>query len=157
MFGISAFAEAPFSALSQTLVSTPLTGVSAAGEVGTVSRGPTSIALSGVVASGFAGAVAYVEGQFLSNDSAAGLVGTVVPTTTVAITGVAASGLAGSVIFGNVLTGVSASGNVGTVAFVKSIALSGVQGGGSVGTVSPVYWILVNTSQTSNWSLVETD
>jgi len=35
--------------------------------------------------------------------------------------------------------------------------LTGVQASGAVGTTTAVYWILVNTSQTPNWELVETD
>ena len=71
MFGISAFAQAPFAALGENVVivaltgvsasgavgsvepakSFALTGVSATGDVGTVVRGDTSLALSGVEAS----------------------------------------------------------------------------------------------------------
>ena len=38
MFGISAFAEAPFAALDKLVVAAALTGVSASGNVGTVDR-----------------------------------------------------------------------------------------------------------------------
>ena len=119
MFGISSFSEAPFSALSQTVISASLTGVVADGGVGTVVffQGPATFALSGVQAGG-------ATGNFY------------VPP---------------------LLSGVQASGAVGTVTFFKDFALSGVQASGDVGNVLPVYWVLVNTSQTANWALVDTD
>ena len=119
MFGISAFSQAPFSSLGEASVVIALTGVSAAGSVGTVAEtnNPTE-----------------------QGNQATGSVGTVVPSRTVAI------------------NGVQAAGNVGTVGLgPRSLALSGVQANGTTGTVTAVYWILVNTSQTPNWELVETD
>jgi hypothetical protein len=38
--------------------------------------------------------------------------------------------------------------------FGKTFALSGVQAAGSVGDVIPVYWKLVDDSQTANWQNV---
>jgi len=73
---------------------------------------------------------------------------------------VAASGAVGTIALAKeiALTGVAAAGVVGTVGLgARSLALSGVQASGTTGTVTAVYWILVNTSQTPNWELVETD
>ena len=75
MFGISAFAETPFSALASPSVP-GLTGVEASGAVGSVSRGDTSFALSGVAASGSVGTV--LGGQALAGVAASGSVGTVI-------------------------------------------------------------------------------
>lgn len=148
MFGISAFAETPFSALNQTLVSTSLTGVVADAAVGTVFRGVTSFALSRVEASSFVGTIVFDQGPELSGNVAAGLVGIVVPSTIIALTGVTASGLVNTAGFQRnfALTGVFASGGVGTVVAQKTFGLTGVQASGNVGNVSSVYWILVATS-----------
>ena len=57
MFGIAAFAEAPFASLSGQTVVVALTGVQASGAVGTVTE-VNSVALTGVVAAGAVGSVA---------------------------------------------------------------------------------------------------
>ena len=50
------------------------------------------------------------------------------------------------------------AGSVGTVGLgARSLALTGVQASGAAGNVIAVYWVLVNTAQTPNWELVETD
>ncbi len=136
MFGISAFAQAPFAALGENVVVVSLTGVVASGNVGSVTENNT-VALSGVVASGEVGTVIYNELDATSGDEAVGLVGTVAPALTVALTGVAASGLLGSLSgLEAAITNVTASGSVGTVTNGGVVvALSGVGAAGGVGTV----------------------
>jgi hypothetical protein len=87
MFGISAFAEAPFAALGENVVVVALTGVVASGDVGTVARGATSLELSGVAASGLVGGVIYNESDAVLTALASGFVGTVTPALTIALTG----------------------------------------------------------------------
>jgi hypothetical protein len=70
---------------------------------------------------------------------------------------VVASGAVGTITHGGAvveITGVSASGDVGSVTANRTVALTGVAATGAVGTVIPVYWILVDDSETSNWQNV---
>jgi len=76
MFGISAFAEAPFASIAGNVVVVALTGVSASGNVGTVTNGGVVVALSGVEASGLVGGVIYNESDAVSTAVAEGFVGT---------------------------------------------------------------------------------
>ena len=99
MFGSSAFAETPFSALSADV----------------------SIAITGVVASG--------------------VLGSITTTVIVAVT----------------ITGVLATGTLGQEAVTQTVNITGVSATGSVGTVRPLlFWGLVNTSQTSSWTNINT-
>ena len=75
MFGISAFAEAPFASLAGQTVVVALTGVQASGAVGTVAVGDRSIDLTGVSATGEVGTAAPVIAVEISGVLAAGSVG----------------------------------------------------------------------------------
>ena len=85
MFGISAFAQAPFAALGENVVVVALTGVSASGNVGSVLSGQE---LTGVSASGAVGSVTGSSTVALSGVAASGFVGSVTAASTVALTGV---------------------------------------------------------------------
>jgi hypothetical protein len=67
MFGISAYAQAPYASLGTSDITIALTGVVASGVVGTVSRGATSIALTGVQAVGSAGTVVAIYWVLVNN------------------------------------------------------------------------------------------
>ena len=140
MFGISAFAEAPFASLSGQTVVVAITGVQASGAVGTVIYElVTTVAITGVQASGAVGTVTYQ------------------PVVVVAITGVEASGAVGNVTETNNPTenGVQATGAVGSVGIgSRTVALTGVQAAGQVGTVGSFYWSLIDDSETPNWQNV---
>ena len=99
MFGSSAFAETPFSALS--------------------------------------GDVAL----FITGSAATGNIGSVTTTVIVAVT----------------ITGVLATGTLGQEAVTQTVNITGVPATGSVGTASPLlFWGLVNTSQPSSWTNINT-
>jgi hypothetical protein len=99
MFGSSAFAETPFSALS------------------------ADVAL------------------FITGDAATGVLGTV---TTAVVTAV-------------VITGIEATGALGQITVTQTVNITGVSATGSVGTVRPLlFWGLVNTSQPSSWTNINT-
>ena len=101
MFGSSAFAETPFSALPSTDVSISITGVIASGALGSVTT-----------------------------------------TVIVAVT----------------ITGVLATGTLGQETASQTVNITGVSATGSVGTVRPLlFWGLVNTSQTSSWTNINTN
>ena len=100
MFGSSAFAETPFSALPSTDKSVSLTGVTASGVLGSITT-----------------------------------------TVIVAVT----------------ITGVLATGTLGQETASQTVNITGVSATGSVGTVRPLlFWGLVNTSQTSSWTNINT-
>lgn len=78
MFGISAFAEAPFASLAGQTIIVALTGVQASGAVGTVTE-DSSVALTGVEAAGAVGTVTVGERALaLTGVEAIGAVGTVI-------------------------------------------------------------------------------
>lgn len=100
MFGSSAFAETPFSALPSTDKSVALTGVTASGVLGSI-------------------------------------------TTTVIVT--------------VTITGVLATGTLGQETASQTVNITGVAAQGSLGTVRPLlFWGLVDTSQTSSWTNINT-
>ncbi len=137
MFGISAFAQAPFAALGENVTVVALSGVSASGSVGTVLGGQV---LTGVTASGVVGSVEGSSTVALSGVAASGSVGTVELIKSFALTGVFATGDVGTVSRGATsfaLTGVEASGLVGTMIYNESDATSGDVAIGEVGTVVP--------------------
>ena len=140
MFGISAFAEAPFASLAGQTVVVAITGVQASGAVGTVIYEiVTTAAITGVQASGAVGTVTY---QLL---------------VVAAITGVEASGAVGGVVETNSPTddGVVAIGSVGSVGIGnRTVELTGVQAAGQAGTVGSFYWSLIDDSETPNWQNV---
>jgi hypothetical protein len=80
MFGSSAFAETPFSALPSTDKSVVLTGVAASGALGSIT---TSVALAvmvtGVAASGAVGQVTIRQVVSISGVAATGSLGTASP------------------------------------------------------------------------------
>jgi hypothetical protein len=136
MFGISAFAEAPFASLATPSV-VILTGVQASGEVGTLvyTREAT---LTGVEAVGAVGTVTLADRQ-------------------IALTGVEAVGAVGDVTETNNPTenGVQAIGSVGSVGSNLSITLSGVSATGRVNSMNYFYWTTIDDSETPNWQNVE--
>ena len=129
MFGISAFAQAPFSSLVGQNKNVILTGVSAAGAVGTVVRS-ASVALTGVQALG----VADIFIVPLLSNQAEGAVGSVGYELVIELTGNASSAAVESV-------GVGA----------RTFGLTGNQAQGYVGTLIAVYWKIIDDSQTPNW------
>jgi hypothetical protein len=155
----------------------PQDGVVATGQVGNVGL-TTTVALSGVAASGDVGTVA--GGHLVSGVEATGAVGNVGKSVTVALSGVSASGQVGTVSGSNAvaLTGVSAVGETGSLTpeFVFSVALTGVQATGQTGSfgiehtraiigniingevgTAPPLWSLIDDSQDGNWQNVNTD
>jgi len=74
MFGLTTFAQAPFNALGG--VSQPLTGVNAAGNVGTLTNSRTA-ALTGVGASGAVGTMIESDQDPVLSVNGQGNVGTV--------------------------------------------------------------------------------
>jgi len=140
MFGISAFAEAPFASLAGVTVVVAITGVQASGAVGTVIYVlVVSVAITGVEASGAVGTVVYS------------------PFVTAALTGVEAVGVVGDVIETNNPTddGVVATGSVGTIPLITiTVLISGVSASGQVGTADYFYWTTIDDSETPNWQNV---
>lgn len=155
MFGISAFAEAPFASLAGQTVVVELTGVSssgavgnveyslvpngaqATGAVGTVTVGERFIALTGVGATGEVGNTSFAYTAALTGIDVTGAVGTVIPGKEFGITGVAGDGAVGDVDFSPIPDGVLASGVVGTVGMgERFVALTGVGAVGAVGDVT---------------------
>lgn len=138
MFGISAFAEAPFASLAGQTVVVALTGVQASGAVGTAAVAERSFALTGVELYGDEGGVGeYGIGATIVHVEAYGYVGTVgVAERSIALTGVGATGAAGTVSFTPTPTGLQAVGSVGAVVISQTVALTGVSASGSVGDVT---------------------
>ena len=98
MFGISAFAEAPFASLAGQTIVVAITGVEASGAVGTVVYTPViTLAITGVEASGAVGSVAESSEIGLNGAQAAGEPGSI------GVLGVEAG-----------LQGAAATGSVGT-------------------------------------------
>ena len=109
-----------------------LTGNAANGAVGTVSRGDTSLSLTGVEA--------------LGGDP-------------ILLTGVEALGEVGAVgfVIGVELSGVSASGAADSMSLEpRSFALTGNYAAGDVGVVVAVYWKLIDDMQNANWVEIAT-
>jgi len=82
MFGISAYAQAPFASLGENTVVVALTGVVATGAVGTVEVAK-AFALTGVEATGAVGSVTVEITVAITGVSATGSVGTVVQSSSV--------------------------------------------------------------------------
>ena len=127
-----------------------------AGTAGVVTPS-ASPALTGVDAVGAVGSVTF---QWVAGGNQAnGAVGTVtVAERTIALTGVAAQGLLGTdvpVVLESV-SGVSATGAVGSVGHSKTVALSGVSANGLVGSFGVLYWSLIDDNQTANWQNINT-
>ena len=179
MFGISAFAEAPFASLAGVTVVVALTGVQASGAVGTVVYAPlVTVAITGVEAVGAVGIVietssvglngAQAAGQpgsigvlgveaGIQGVQAAGAVGTISAVEFfVVLTGVQAAGAVGDVTETNNPTedGVVATGAVGSVGSSRTVAITGVQATGQVGTADYFYWTTIDDSETPNWQNV---
>ena len=97
-----------------------------------------AIGITGVSASGAVGNVDYAK---------AGQVG---------ISGVVATGAVNTLIIP--LTSAVAVGAAGTVGVGISIPLTGVSASGAVGTGSPfIFWNPIDTSQTPNWQVINTN
>ena len=179
MFGISAFAEAPFASLAGQTRDVALTGVQASGAVGTVVYAPVvAVAITGVEASGAVGNVtessevglngAQAAGQpgsigvlgieaGIQGAQAAGAVGTISSVEFfVVLTGVQAAGDVGNVTETNNPTedGVVANGSVGSVGSSRTVAITGVQARGQVGTADYFYWTTIDDNGTPNWQNV---
>jgi len=137
MFGISAFAEAPFASLAGRTTVVAITGVQASGAVGTVVYTVVvTVAITGVQASGEVGTVGFGKGFDISGVQAAGAVGDVTETNNPTEDGVVATGL------------------VSTPLAVITVAISGVSARGQVGTVDYFYWTTIDDSETPNWQNV---
>ena len=74
MFGISAYAQAPYASLGENTVVVALTGRSASGYVGTLTPSST-VALTGLLASGYVGTLTPTFSLSISGSSASGYVG----------------------------------------------------------------------------------
>lgn len=80
MFGSSAFAETPFSALPSTDRSVALTGVAASGALGSItSTVIVAVTLTGVLATGTLGQEAVTQTVSITGVAAIGAVGTASP------------------------------------------------------------------------------
>jgi fibronectin-binding autotransporter adhesin len=117
-----------------------LTGVAATGAAGTV--GPArAVALTGAASSSAVGSLGVGMSVVLTGAAATGAAGTIGPGRSVGITGVGASSAVGSVTpaISIVLTGASAVGQLGTIGVNGNltIALTGVSSTGAAGTVGP--------------------
>lgn len=117
-----------------------LTGVAATGAAGTV--GPArAVALTGAASSSAVGSLGVGMSVVLTGAAAAGAAGTIGPGRSVGITGVGASSAVGSVTpaISIVLTGAAAVGQLGTIGVNGNltIALTGVSSAGAAGTVGP--------------------
>jgi hypothetical protein len=134
----------------------PITGVVAAGVVGTVEHSKT-VALSGVSSTGGVGDVVETNSGNGIGDAAFGSVGSVTNSQTIALSGVSTAGEVGTILAGKVygITGVEATGEVGDVVetntgggigdlasgFVgivevgRTVAISGIEATGAVDTV----------------------
>jgi hypothetical protein len=179
MFGISAFAEAPFASLAGQTVVVAITGVGASGAVGTVVYSPlVTAAITGVQGSGAVGSVtetnavglngAQAAGQpgsigvlgveaGIQGAQAAGAVGTVgMGERFVALSGVVANGAVGDVVETNSPTedGVVATGSVGIMLARITVSISGVSARGQLGTFDEFYWTTIDDSETPNWQNV---
>jgi hypothetical protein len=102
MFGITAFAQAPFASLAGPTVVVAITGVQASGAVGTVVYVKvTDAAITGVQAAGNAGTVAVGARSFaLTGVESSSAVGTIAsPSRTVALTGVSGQGIVGTPLY----------------------------------------------------------
>jgi len=178
MFGISAFAEAPFASLAGQTVVVAITGVGASGAVGTVVYSPlVTAAITGVQGSGAVGSVTKTNAVGLSGVKADGAVGNATetnsPTETgvlalgavgnigmgarlVALSGVVASGAVGNVTETNNPTedGVVATGSVGIMLARITVSISGVSARGQLGTFDEFYWTTIDDSETPNWQNV---
>ena len=101
----------------------------------------TSVALSGVAATGSQGTLGVSRSKALTGVSATGAVGTLTPVSaySVALTGVSATGSLGALgsARSKALTGVAASGQVGSLVAVFSRALTGTEATGALGTLTP--------------------
>jgi hypothetical protein len=179
MFGISAFAEAPFASLAGQTIVIAITGVEASGAVGTVAFSPviteaitgvqasgavgsvtesSEVGLNGVQASGAVGDVTEENSPTEDGVQAAGAVGTVgMGERFVALTGVEAAGAVGDVTEENSPTedGVQAIGSVGILLTTITVSISGVSARGQVGTFDEFYWTTIDDSETPNWQNVE--
>lgn len=115
-----------------------LTGVSASGAVG--SMGPArALALTGAASSSAVGSLAVARSVALTGTGATGAAGTIGPGRSVGITGVSATSAVGSMspAFSIALTSASAIGQVGTIGVNGNItiALTGVSAAGAAGTI----------------------
>ena len=97
MFGITAYAAAPFASLAGPTVVVAITGVEASGAVGTVGYMPfATAALTGVEAVGAVGDVTEENNPSEDGVAAVGAVGITLATITVSISGVSARGQVGT-------------------------------------------------------------
>jgi hypothetical protein len=118
-----------------------LSGVVATGAVGSLAFN-FNFAVTGVQATGAVGSVGFANAYALSSVLSTTDVGSVAPRFTVATTGVQATGAAGSVVWGNAyaLSGVQATGSVGSFSLTSTISMSGVLATGSVETIFGFGW-----------------
>jgi hypothetical protein len=140
-----------------------LTGVSATGSPGSVAPS-ASLAVSGNAATGSPGSVTAAASLALSGNAATGSPGSVAATLSAALSGNAATTAVGSVAdqFSIALSGNAATGAVGTVVYSANtdvtVAASGVAATGSPGTVAPTITVALtgNAATTAVGSVVYT-
>jgi len=132
MFGITAFAEAPFASTGGKSGIAAASGVAAAGAVGTPSA-RSNPSTTGVLGNGAVGSVLNGITIALTGVEAFGFEGVETPN----LSGVQASGAVGTLTQGrgNNLLGVQASGAVGSLATSRIVALTGVGAFGALGSV----------------------
>ena len=147
-----------------------LTGTTASGLLGAFALSNTN-AVTGVFSDGAVGTVSDKGISIgITGNAAIGATETVSPSAQVGILGVEAGGAAGYLPvplspltaegnvgsvefgFGFDLTSTAAQASVGSVSVGnRTLALTGVSAAGSVGTIVPVYWQLIDNSETANW------
>jgi hypothetical protein len=146
----------------------------ASGQVGTLSRGATLLALTGVSALGEIQSLGVARDITVSGNVSAGTVGNVSNTNTAGLSGVTGQGLVSQVIVplnsqaaigevGSVgsaltiaLTGVGARGIAGSASLdPRTLRLSGVRAVGAVGSTIAVYWKPIDDTQNPNWQNVD--
>lgn len=142
-----------------------LSGAQTTGQLGAVEAGNLASAeLSGVSATGEIGTLTVIRGATqLFGVTGTSQVGTLSPTagTIKALSGVQSTEQSGSVVASSVttasLSGVQASGQVGTFGVISGrfVELSGVQAVGSTGFFD-VGWYNISTGQTPDWSQLGT-
>ena len=136
MFGISSFAEAPFSTLPGLTVTVALSGVSSTGSAGTEIAAVKEANLTAVTGTGSVGSIVWQKVTLMDGNVAYASIADVGVTSTTSLSGTSGTSSVGSVIFSRVgtVTGISATGSVGSISdLTRDLQLSGLTGVSSVG------------------------
>ena len=139
-------------------VSATPNGVSAAGQIGTVTATSALIATAtGVSGTGQAGSLLFRTPQGIAGTTQAG---TLIDTVTLTVGGVSATGQIGTVSLSNavvaVLTGVSTTSQIATLIATDGVLVTGVSAAGQAGTLSATNATLVTVTGVSTTSQVGT-